>query len=200
MEQLKERQAALLAKAPFAPAEGKPDFRKDFKCPQTFSEREFFNTVFNSGEGLEKEMEEARKQELADWKAKVVVGNPHFKVDTLTIKKPSQLDKKEGILRDEPKKLGLRLSNSRLKEIAARQIMITKTVECPPSTMFADEAFVDPLKRQPALKTKDPALMTGGRDFNTNIRNDVLSYSPKSTKVFIQPMAPEEKQGPKWHH
>jgi hypothetical protein len=42
--------------------------------------------------------------------------------------------------------------------------------------------------------------MTGGnRDFNTNIRNDTLSYSPKSTKVPIQPLQANEKSGPKWY-
>jgi len=88
-------------------------------------------------------------------------------------------------LRDDPKKLGLRLSNSRLKEIAARQIMVTKTVECPPSTIFANDPFVDPLKREKKLKEKDLTRTPSGKDFNTNIRNDTLSYSPKSTKVFI---------------
>ena len=51
------------------------------------------------------------------------------------------------MLEEEPKKIGLRLSNSRLKEIAARQIMTTKHVEHIPATMYANDAFIDPHKR-----------------------------------------------------
>lgn len=50
------------------------------------------------------------------------------------------------MLKEEPKKIGLRLSNSRLKEIAERQIMATKTVENIPSTIFANDPYIDPLK------------------------------------------------------
>jgi len=34
-------------------------------------------------------MEEEKKKEYEEWKSKIVVGNPHFKVDTLIIKKPT---------------------------------------------------------------------------------------------------------------
>ena len=69
------------------PEDGKPEFRKDFKVPPTFSDLEFFKTIFISGEGMEKEMEESKRKEYEDWKAKIVVGNPHFKVDTIVHKK-----------------------------------------------------------------------------------------------------------------
>jgi len=88
VEQLREKQAALKPSVAQI-EEGKVDFRKDFRCPQTFSDREFFNTIFISGEGLEREMEEEKKKEYEEWKSKIVVGNPHFKVDTLIIKKPT---------------------------------------------------------------------------------------------------------------
>ena len=42
--------------------------------------------------------------------------------------------------------------------------------------------------------------MIGGHvDFNRNIKNDVLGKSPTSKKVFIQPLSPLEKVGPKWY-
>ena len=33
----------------------KPDFQKNFRVPPTFSDREFFNTVFISGDDMVKE-------------------------------------------------------------------------------------------------------------------------------------------------
>ena len=64
--------------------------------------------------------------------------------------------------------------------------MATKYVEHIPSTVFSNDAFVDPLKRVTSMKEKDASRMTGGNiDFNTNIKNDVISGSPKSKKVFI---------------
>ena len=78
--------------------------------------------------------------------------------------------------------------------------MTTKHVENIPSTIFDKEEFIDPLKTFKPLKSKDFSKFTGGNiDFNTNIRNDVLSKSPKSKKVFIQPLKPEEKMGPKFY-
>lgn len=55
-------------------------------------------------------------------------------------------------MEDEPKKIGLRLSNSTLKRVAERQIMTTKFVEHIPSTIFADDKYIDPLKVHPKLK------------------------------------------------
>ena len=77
--------------------------------------------------------------------------------------------------------------------------MATKTVEDMPSTMFANAAYVDPHKTLTKLKEKDLTKMPSGRDFNSNIKNNVLSTSPKSKKVFIQPLRGEEKSGPKWY-
>jgi len=42
--------------------------------------------------------------------------------------------------------------------------------------------------------------MTGGSvDFNSNIRNDALAKSPLSRKVRIEPLAKEEKVGPRFY-
>ena len=102
-------------------------------------------------------------------------------------------------MEDPPKKVGFRLSNTRLRDITTRSILASKHIENIPSTIFANAAYIDPLKIIPKMKEKDPTMMTGGTsDFNTNIKNDVLSFSPKSRKVFIKPLSPVEKQGPKW--
>jgi len=64
--------------------------------------------------------------------------------------------------------------------------LASKHVENIPSTIFANAPYIDPLKILTKMKEKDPTMMTGGsRDFNTNIKNDILSGSPKSRKVFI---------------
>ena len=59
--------------------------------------------------------------------------------------------------------------------------MATKHVDKLPPSMFTYSEYIDPLKRNKPLKEKTPDMV----DFNANIRNDVLSYSPKSKKVFI---------------
>ena len=51
--------------------------------------------------------------------------------------------------------------------------------------MFTYLEYVDPLKCQPKLKDKDVTRMPEGKDFNTNIKNDTLSRSILSKKVFI---------------
>jgi hypothetical protein len=63
--------------------------------------------------------------------------------------------------------------------------MATKAVESLPPSMFTYSEFVDPLKRVPKMKEKDITRMTDGKDFNSNIKNDTLSYSPNSKKVFV---------------
>jgi len=40
--------------------------------------------------------------------------------------------------------------------------------------------------------------MPEGKDFNRNIKNDSLSKTFLSKKVFIQQVAQNEKSGPKW--
>jgi hypothetical protein len=48
------------------------------------------------------------------------------------------------------------------------------------------------------LKDKDLTKMPEGKDFNANIKNDTLSKTFLSKKVFIQPVQQAEKQGAKW--
>lgn len=77
--------------------------------------------------------------------------------------------------------------------------MGTKAIEYLPPSMFMKDEFIDPLKVLTKMKEKDLTKMTTPKDFNTNIKNDTLSYSPNSKKVFIQPVSQMEKSGPKWY-
>ena len=108
------------------------------------------------------------------------------------------MDKVKTLLEEPPKKVGLRLSNSKFKHLAERQIMTTKYLEPAPPSMNTYLEYVDPLKQQPKLKAKDATKMPDGKDFNTNIKNDTLSKSHLSKKIFIQPVQSDHKTGPKW--
>ena len=110
------------------------------------------------------------------------------------------MDKHKTMLEEEPKKIGFRLSSKRLRETVARQIFTTKHVEHIPSTIFANETYKAPHTILPTIKEKDHTKMTGGyTNFDTNIKNNVLSKSPTSKKVFIQPISTNEMNGPKWY-
>ena len=76
--------------------------------------------------------------------------------------------------------------------------MTTKYLESAPPSMNTYLEYVDPLKQQPKLKPKDTTKMPDGKDFNTNIKNDTLSKSNLSKKIFIQPVYNAEKSSPKW--
>lgn len=146
-----------------------------------------------------KEMQEAKIREAEEWKKKVVVANEHFTVNTRQPQQISQVDKNRTMLEELPKKIGLRLSQSKFKHLAERQIMTTKALESAPPSMFTYLPFVDPLKVREELKAKDVTRMPGGHDFNSNIKNDTLSHSPLSKKIFIQPVAAGDKGGPQWY-
>ena len=64
----------------FVPGEnGKPDFQAKVKSQRpTFSKKEYFNTVFISGDDMVKEEAEMRQKEIDDFNKKVVVANQHF--------------------------------------------------------------------------------------------------------------------------
>lgn len=58
------------------------DFNKNFTCPDTFSGKDYFKTVHLGGDDVIKQMEDDLKREQDEWKAKVVVDNPVFTVNT----------------------------------------------------------------------------------------------------------------------
>lgn len=76
--------------------------------------------------------------------------------------------------------------------------MATKHLEPAPPSMQTYLEYVDPLKAQPKLKDKDTTKMPDGKDFNRNIKNDTLSKTFLSKKVFIQPVPQNDKVGPRW--
>ena len=171
----------------------KEEFNLNIKPIYTFGKKESFNTVFLGGDDVIKEMEEAKKAELDEWRRKLVVDNPHFEVNTRPVRKMQQMDKRRGILEDPPKKLGIRGPSKRFKTIAAKNI-----VPCPYTSVFMDEKYEDPKDPLSDMKQKDPNLMKTAKGFDTNIRNDTLSYSKVSKKVFIKPIQSYEKVGSKW--
>src|SRR5262249_21228362 len=137
-QQVKEKLEALKPSPSIMREEGKKEFQKNFRCPATFSERDFFNTVFISGDDMVKEQLDQLHKEQDDWKKKVVVANTHFQVNTRVPKRSEQTDKHNNMLEEEPKKIGLRLSQKRIREQTARQIFVSKNVGNMPSTIFAE--------------------------------------------------------------
>jgi hypothetical protein len=113
VEELKDKMATVKSRPPFVAEEwGKPNFQMNFRCPQTFSDNEYFKTVFISGDDMVKELQEARLREIEAWNKKVVVESTHFTVNTRQPKHLDQADKNHTMLEDEPKKLGLRISQA----------------------------------------------------------------------------------------
>jgi predicted butyrate kinase (DUF1464 family) len=66
---------------------------------ETFSDPNYFKTVFISGEDMDKELAELKKKELEEFDKKVVVKNKHFYVESL-VKESHQLDKYNSIRKD----------------------------------------------------------------------------------------------------
>jgi hypothetical protein len=171
----------------------KQEFNLNIKPIDTFGPKESFNTVFLGGDDIIREMEEAKKAEYDTWKSKIVVDNTHFKVNTRPVHKMQQMDKRRGLLEDPPKKLGITGGSKRFKTLAAKNI-----VSCPYTSIFKEEKFSDPKDPLSNLKNKDETRMMTKFGFDTNIKNNSLSYAKVSKKVFIEPLKPHEKVGPKW--
>lgn len=87
-----------------------------------------------------KEMQELRQKEIDNFNSKVVVSNTHFKVNTRT-KSSVQLDKHKSIREDPVRKVGLRLGQSKIRNLVARQIITSKGLEDVPVTVFANENY-----------------------------------------------------------
>uniref|UniRef100_A0A7S3KUT2 Uncharacterized protein n=1 Tax=Euplotes crassus TaxID=5936 RepID=A0A7S3KUT2_EUPCR len=172
----------------------KPEFNLNIQNLETFSKKDYFNTVFLGGDDVIAEMEEAKRAEHEKWKSKLVVANPHFKVNTRPNKKMQQMDKRRGILEDPPKKIGVRgPMNNRFQTLAAKNI-----IPCSYTSAFMDEKYSDPKYHLSNLKSDDTSRMQSAKGFDTNIRNDTLSYSKVSKKTFIKPVPQSQRVGPKW--
>jgi len=65
----------------------------------------------------------------------------------------------------------------------------------PPTSMLKDETYL--LKGyQAPYKVFDKTRSTSTKDMNTNVQSVAKKMSPKSRKVFIEPMNNFEKSGP----
>mmetsp|Transcript_34263 Transcript_34263/g.33865 ORF Transcript_34263/g.33865 Transcript_34263/m.33865 type:complete len:201 (-) Transcript_34263:91-693(-) len=158
----------------------KSGFNLNIKNVDTFSSKDYFNTVFLGGDDVIAEMEQSKKAEHEKWKSKLVVDNPHFNVNTRPKKRIQQIEKKGGILEDPPKKIGVRGPlHNRFQRLASRNI-----VPCSYTSAFMTEKYSDPKDPFSNLKPDDPSKMQTPNGFNTNIRNDALTgYISKFRKL-----------------
>lgn len=120
--QAAETKAALKGFA-FVPGEnGKPDFQSKIKVSRaTFSEADYFKTVFISGDDMVKEQLLDKQKEIDDWNKMVVVKNTHFYVNTKEKKKAtSHLDKFKGLRENEARKIGLRNKKRNISAMVER--------------------------------------------------------------------------------
>lgn len=162
----------------------------------TFSNKDYFKTVFISGDDMVKEEAAMKQKEIDDFKKQVVVDNLHFKVNTMEKQKVVQLDRFKNIREDEVKKIGFRHKKKRLAQLVGRQIMGTKTIEDAPVSMLKEEEYKRLGYRAP-FKEWDPVKSVGKDDLVTAIHPNARIKSPAS-KTFIQPVTEAEKTGPKW--
>lgn len=117
-----------------------------------------------------------------------------------------QVDKFKGLREDEVKKIGFRLSKSRVQSMQKRQIQATKYTPIPPISALALEEFVEdrsykPLKDLNPDFSKTPMKKDGTRselNFQRHTRQGITMQRATSTKVFIKPVSSAEKKGPKW--
>lgn len=142
VEQMKDQKQKLKATIYKPEDDGKQDFQSKVKSQgSTFSDPSYFKTVFISGDDMVKEMQELKQKEIDDFNSKVVVANTHFKVNTRD-KHSNQLDKHKSIREDPVKKVGLRLGQSKIRNLVARQIITNKSLDEVPVTVFANEKYV----------------------------------------------------------
>ena len=73
---------------------------------------DFFTSVHLCGEGLIKEQEEAKQQEIEKWNSKVVVDDVHFYSIIKSRKQVSQTDRHEITLKGPPMKKGFQISHA----------------------------------------------------------------------------------------
>jgi hypothetical protein len=90
---------------------------------------------------MAKENAEVKQKEIKDWEEKVVVKNKHFFVNTKELKS-NQGDKYRGMLEGPATKVGLKLSKSRVTQMAERQIKITKSLADLPVSSLMKEPYI----------------------------------------------------------
>ena len=183
----------------FVPGEnGKPDFQSKVKAQgNTFSNADYFKTVFISGDDMVAEELKMKQKLIDDFNKKVIVDSKNFIVNTREKQKVSQLDRFKNIRENEVKKVGLRHKNSRITALAGRQIMATRIVEDAPVSMLKEEEYVRMGYRAP-FKNFDPVKSITEKDMDCNVNMNTRLKSPLSRKTFIKPISADEKSGPRW--
>jgi hypothetical protein len=171
----------------------------------------FFKSVHLCGDGLQKEMEEAKKKEQKEWEEKLVVDKKQLKflahgnTQGLPRSKPSQLDRLNDILDGIPRSKPLRIiRNAKLP--SGQKIPL---VPPPASIQNQQEYLMNPLDTfvSTLRGPSDPTLFLGTNP-ETGVPKDFF-FPPKTTllvptvKQFtthtkIQPVPQKEKIGPVW--
>lgn len=182
----------------FVPGEnGKPDFQSKVKAPgETFSTKDYFKTVFISGDDMVKEEQEMKQKEIEAFNQKVVVDNKHFKVNTMVKDNVVQLDRYLNIREDSVHKIGLRFSKSRVAQLAGRQILATKEIQQAPVSIHKEEEYKMLGFRAP-FKQFDPRRSVSPKDMETAIHPNFRVRSPISKRP-IEAVREHEKQGAIW--
>jgi hypothetical protein len=178
---------------------GKPDFQSKIKVSgATFSDADYFKTVFISGDDMVKEQLLDKQRAQDAWNKKVVVGNTHFHCNTKEKKKAtSHLDKFKGLREDGATKIGLKNKKRNISAMVERQIMATRAIEDPPVSMLKEEDYVRAGYRPP-WKPFDPKMSISQKDMDTNVQAMYRKLDAKSRHVEVVPLRPDERVGPKW--
>lgn len=170
---------------------------------------EYFSSVHLCGEGLRREMEEARRQEREDWEKKLVVDKAQLKFlahgnSCSEPGKPSQLDKIADILDGSARSKPLRIVKNATLPSGKRV-----PLEAAPVTILNQDEYVGCVAATFAstLRPKDAAGFvsrderTGQtRDFLFPSTTDVLTPPVKkfTTRKEILPVLASEKHGLLW--
>jgi hypothetical protein len=128
----------------------------------------------------------------------VVVKDVNFKVNTKNVDFRGQAERKQNMRQGDVEKVGIRISKKKVKEANSKNLFSCKSVESLPPSLFMSEQFKEFKETHGGFKEKDATKMVHDKDFNINIRNNTLSKSIVSKKVFVTPLNVAEKSGPKW--
>ena len=127
---------------------------------------DFFTSVHLCGEGLIKEQEEAKQNEIEKWNSKVVVDDPHFYSIIKSRKNVSQTDRNELTLKGPPIKKGFQISHA----------------DPLPTSMHINDPYEEGDDNFFGRKV-DPTKFMGGSDFVRFLQTDSsIVYKPKPKK------------------
>jgi hypothetical protein len=148
-------------------------------------------SVHLGGDALVLEARERANREKEQWRERLVVEDPVFRV-CLAGHEPghrlAQIDRTCDILHDSPRKRGLQPPRHHAVLDASRL-----AVEPPPLSMFLEEPYVSP--REGTVKRDETR---GAPRFVTSVGRDSLLPRTRMHKRHIAPLPEEAKVGPKW--